>query len=165
MPGLSRLFLDFCAGHERATAFFPSTENWQQRPALPAHWPEIVKILSEQNLSPAAAPALAALAQGAGTVVTGQQVGLFGGAMLVPLKAATALGRARNATSQGQPHVAIFWLASEDHDFAEINHVSLPAGRTLEKLEYMQPGENSPAVPVGHVVLTDQITELTAKAC
>ncbi len=165
MPGLSRLFLDFCAGKVSATAFFPSSENWQQRPALPAHWPEIVKVLSEQNTSPAAAPALAALAQGAGTVVTGQQVGLFGGTLLVPLKAASALGRARNATAQGHPHVAIFWLASEDHDFAEINHVSLPAGRALEKVEYPLPGESAPAVPVGRVVLNDQVVELTAKAC
>lgn len=165
MPGLSRLFLDFCAGNESATKFFPTSENWQQRPAIPAHWPEILKILAEQNTSPAAAPALAAVAQGAGTVVTGQQVGLFGGTMLVPLKAATALGRARNATAQGRPHVAIFWLASEDHDFAEINHVSFPASRSLEKFEYSQPDENAPAIPVGRLALADQIAELTAKAC
>jgi bacillithiol synthase len=165
MPGLSRLFLDFCNGKESAAAFFPSSENWQKRPALPAHWPEIVKVLSEQNPSTAAASALSALAQGAGTVVTGQQVGLFGGTLLVPLKAATALGRARKATADAHPHVAIFWLASEDHDFAEINHVSFPAGRALEKLEYAQPDENAPVIPVGRVVLTDQIAELTAKAC
>ena len=165
VPGLSRLFLDFCAGAESSAAFLPSTQNWQQRPALPAHWPEIVKVLSDQNPSPAAAPALAALAQGAGTVVTGQQVELFGGTLLVPLKAATALGLARKATAKGRPPVAIFWLASEDHDFAEINHVSLPAGRALQKLEYPHPGENAPAVPVGRIVLTDQIAELTNQAC
>ena len=166
MPGLSRLFLDFCAGKESATAFFPSSDNWQQRPAFPAHWPEIVKVLSEQNSSPAAALALAALAQGAGTVVTGQQVGLFGGTLLVPLKAATALGLARNATAQGHPHVAIFWLASEDHDFAEINHVSLPAGRASGEARISATqDENAPAIPVGRIVLSDQIAELTAKAC
>jgi bacillithiol biosynthesis cysteine-adding enzyme BshC len=165
MPGLSRLFLDFCSGNDAVRAFLPSSDNWQQRPALPAHWPDLLKILTEQNPSAAAAPALQALAKGAGTVVTGQQVGLFGGTLLVPLKAATALGRARNATAQGHPHVAIFWLASEDHDFAEINHVSLPAGRALEKLEYPLPGEDAPAVPVGHIVAGDAIAELVAKAC
>jgi bacillithiol synthase len=165
MPGLSRLFLDFCAGNESALAFFPSSVSWQQRPALPAHWPNLLKVLSEQNPSTASAPALATLAQGGGTVVTGQQVGLFGGTLLVPLKAATALGRARSATAQGHPHAAIFWLASEDHDFAEINHVSFPAGRGLERLEYTQQEETSAAPPVGRVVLNDQIAELTAKAC
>jgi bacillithiol biosynthesis cysteine-adding enzyme BshC len=164
MPGLNRLFLDFCAGIQPARAFYPSAENWQQRPALPAHWPDLLKVLSEQNPSPAAAPALQALAQGAGTVVTGQQVGLFGGTLLVPLKAATALGRARNATAQGRPHVAIFWLASEDHDFAEINHVSFPAGRTLEKLEYRMEDDDVPALPVGRIKFSEQITQLTAKA-
>jgi bacillithiol biosynthesis cysteine-adding enzyme BshC len=165
MPGLNRLFLDFCAGNQPAQAFFPSSENWQQRPPIPAHWPDLLKALSEQNPSGAAVPALRALAQGAGTIVTGQQVGLFGGTLLVPLKAATALGRARNATSQGHPHVGIFWLASEDHDFAEINHVSFPAGRSLEKLEYRPQGaDDAPAVPVGRIPLNEQITELTAKA-
>lgn len=164
MPGLSRLFLDFCAGKEPAVAFYPSAEHWQHRPALPEHWPAIVKVLTEQNPLPAAAPALAALAQGAGTIVTGQQVGLFGGQMLVPLKAATALGRARNASAQGHPHVGIFWLASEDHDFAEINHAFFPSGRALEKLEYAGPGDNASGVPVGSMVLDEQITGLTAKA-
>ena len=164
MPGLSRLFLDFCAGKESALAFYSSTEHWQKRPALPEHWPAIVKALTEQNPSPAAEPALTALAQGAGTVVTGQQVGLFGGQLLVPLKAATALGRARNASTQGHPHIGIFWLASEDHDFAEINHVSFPSGRTLETLEYAGPGDNAPAVPVGRMVFSERIAELTAKA-
>ncbi len=164
MPGLNRLFLDFCADSESALVFLPSSENWQQRPALPAHWPSILKVLTQQNSSPAAAPAITALSEGAGTVLTGQQVGLFGGTLLVPLKAATALGRARNATAKGQPHAAIFWLASEDHDFAEINHVSFPTGRGLEKLEYTQQSENGATPPVGRVVLTDQIAALTAKA-
>ena len=164
MPGLSRLFLDFCAGDQSARAFFPSSEDWQRRPALPAHWPDLLKVLSEQNPSQSAAPALAALAQGAGTVVTGQQVGLFGGTLLVPLKAATAVSRARTATSEGLPHVAIFWLASEDHDFAEINHISFPAGHILETFEYRRQDEDAPAVAVGRITLDEHIVELTAKA-
>lgn len=164
MPGLSRLFLDFCAGNKSAHAFFASANNWQVRPPLPAHSPELLKLLAEQNPSPAAAPALAALAQGAGTVVTGQQVGLFGGPMFTPLKAATAVARARQATAQGHPHAAIFWLATEDHDFAEINHVLFPAGHALEKLQYTEPGEPAAAQPVGRLVLNDQITTLVARA-
>jgi bacillithiol biosynthesis cysteine-adding enzyme BshC len=165
MPGLSRLFLDFCSGNEPAKTFVPSSTNWAQRPPLPPHWPEILKVITEQNPSSAAGGSLAALASGAGTVLTGQQVGLFGGTMLVPLKAATALAHARNATATGKPHVAIFWLASEDHDFAEINHVLFPSGRELAKLQYPMPAENAPAIPVGRIVLNDQIGELIAKAC
>ncbi len=162
MPGLSRLFLDFCAGTLRT--LLPANENWQQRPALPAHWSEMLRLLAGQNPSAAAAPALAALAQGAGTVLTGQQVGLFGGPLFTPLKAATAVARARQATAAGHPHAAIFWLASEDHDFAEIDHVLFPASRALEKLQYTQSDEQAAGRPVGRLVLDDRITPLVEQA-
>ena len=164
-PGLSRLFLDYCAGQLAVRPFYPSLPpdtGWQARPAVPAHWPELVALLAAQNPSPAAAPALAALGQGAGVVVTGQQVGLFGGPLFTPFKAATALARARAATAAGQPHAAIFWLASEDHDFAEINHVVFPARRELRKLVYSA-APTAPR-PVGGIVLDDSITPLVEQA-
>jgi bacillithiol biosynthesis cysteine-adding enzyme BshC len=155
-PGQSRLFLDFCAAG--LPAFLPSDEQNGNRPALPAHWQELVRLLAAQNPSPTAAPALAALAQGAGTVLTGQQVGLFGGPLFTPFKAATALARARQGTALGHPHVAVFWLASEDHDFAEINQVTFPAGRELAQLAYTAVPES--ALPAGRVVLDDSVTPL-----
>ncbi len=133
-----------------------------QRPALPAHWPEVVALISAQNPSPAAAPALESLAQGAGIVVTGQQVGLFGGPLFTPFKAATAVARARRATAEGHPHAAIFWLASEDHDFAEINHVTFPSGRELGKLVY--PIAPEAPVPVGGVAFDGSILPLVERA-
>jgi bacillithiol biosynthesis cysteine-adding enzyme BshC len=95
-------------------------------------------------------------------VVTGQQVGLFGGPLFTPLKAATALTRARQATAAGRPHAAIFWLATEDHDFAEINHVVFPARRELRTLRYSSAPE-APR-PVGGIVLDDSITPLLDEA-
>lgn len=164
-PGLHRLFLDFCSGADAVRPFYaslPPDPGWQARPPVPAHWPEVVKQLAEQNVSPAAAASLAALSAGAGTVVTGQQVGLFGGPLFTPFKAATALARARQATAAGSPHVAIFWLATEDHDFAEINHVTFPARRELRKLTY-ESAPTSPR-PVGGLVLDDSITPLVDQA-
>jgi bacillithiol biosynthesis cysteine-adding enzyme BshC len=167
VPGLHRLFLDYCSGAAAARAFHPAlplNENWAARPALPAHWPELVGLLAAQNSSPspAAAAALDALRGGAGVVVTGQQVGLFGGPLFTPLKAATALARARQATAAGQPHAAIFWLATEDHDFAEINHVVFPARRELRKLVFTSSPE-APR-PVGGIVLDGAITALVDQA-
>ena len=161
IPGLSRLFKDFCAGERDVTPFYsslPRETGWQARCPLPAHWSEIVEVLASQNPGAGAAPALAALRAGAGTVLTGQQVGLLGGPLFTPFKAATALARARQATTAGKPHVAIFWLATEDHDFAEINHVTFPARKELRKLTYAK----SPAtpVPVGGVVLDATIEPL-----
>jgi bacillithiol biosynthesis cysteine-adding enzyme BshC len=164
-PGLHRLFLDFCAGDAAADRFYaslPPDSGWQSRPAVPAHWPELVQLIADQNPARAGSArglALEALSQGAGAVVTGQQVGLFGGPLFTPFKAATAISRARQATAAGKPHAAIFWLASEDHDFAEINHVTFPAGRELRKLVY----EESPAAtprPVGSIELDERITPL-----
>ncbi|MGA3134881.1 MAG: bacillithiol biosynthesis cysteine-adding enzyme BshC [Terracidiphilus sp.] len=173
-PGLSRLFLDYCAGEAGARRFYASPPpgkegqgNWQARPPLPAHWPELVRLLAEQNPTSAAgegaaAAALAALGNGAGAVVTGQQVGLFGGPLFTPFKAATAVARARQATAAGHPHAAVFWLASEDHDFAEINHVTFPARNELRKLVYSA----SPAAarPVGSIVLDESIIPLLDQA-
>jgi len=159
-PGLSRLFLDYCAGDAKAQAFYGSaafSESWQARLPVPAHWPQLVHLLQAQNGGSSIA-AINALSHGAGVVVTGQQVGLFGGPLFTPFKAATALARARAATAAGHPHVAIFWLASEDHDFAEINHVTFPGRKELRKLEYT----NVPAtqVPVGSIVLGESISPL-----
>lgn len=165
MPGMSRLFLDLSAGVPAAQAFYSSnavSANWQQRPTLPKHWPELVKLIAAQN--PANATDIAALNQGAGIVVTGQQVGLFGGPLLIPFKAATAIARARLATAAGHPHVGLFWLATEDHDFAEIDHVTFPAGKALEKLQYPQGDEITSARPVGGIVIDERITPLIERA-
>jgi bacillithiol biosynthesis cysteine-adding enzyme BshC len=164
-PGLSRLFADFCAGEPAVQPFFgsvPPHSNWQSRPVLPVHWDQFVEVLAAQNGSAAVAPALAALRSGAGVVVTGQQVGLFGGPLFTPLKAATALARAHQATDAGNPHAAVFWLATEDHDFAEINHVTFPSRQELKKLVYAK--VPSAPVPVGGVVLDETITPLIEQA-
>jgi bacillithiol biosynthesis cysteine-adding enzyme BshC len=57
-------------------------------------------------------------------VVGGQQAGLFGGALLIYYKALTVIQAARYAQQQlGRPVVPVFWIAGEDHDFDEANHV------------------------------------------
>ena len=160
MPGQSRLFLDFCAG--RSARFLPLDEIGGNRPPLPAHWPELVRLLAAQNPADPSAASIAALEQGAGTILTGQQVGLFGGPLYTPFKAATAIARARKGTAAAGHHVAVFWLASEDHDFAEINQVTFPAGRELANLSYASAPEA--AVPAGKIVFDDSITALAERA-
>lgn len=65
---------------------------------------------------------LARLADGsARVVVTGQQAGFLGGPLLVLWKAAAAIRLARDLQKEtGAPHVPVFWVASDDHDFAEV---------------------------------------------
>jgi len=64
-------------------------------------------------------------------VVGGQQAGLFGGPLLVFYKALAVIRAADRAERMlGRPVVPVFWIAGEDHDFAEANatHVLSPDG-------------------------------------
>ncbi len=65
------------------------------------------------------------LRDGAFAVVTGQQVGLFGGPLLSLFKAASVLALAKQVEALGVECVPVFWLASEDHDLAEVNQTLL----------------------------------------
>ena len=54
--------------------------------------------------------------------MTGQQVGLFSGPAYTIYKALTAAKLAAQLSAAGTPAVPVFWLATEDHDFAEVSH-------------------------------------------
>jgi bacillithiol biosynthesis cysteine-adding enzyme BshC len=65
-------------------------------------------------------------AHGVSVVVTGQQVGLFGGPLYALWKAATAVVWAERLEAEtGRPVVPVFWLQTEDHDLAEIASTSV----------------------------------------
>ncbi|MBI4467336.1 MAG: bacillithiol biosynthesis cysteine-adding enzyme BshC [Acidobacteria bacterium] len=92
-------------------------------------------------------------------VVTGQQVGLFGGPAYSVYKALTAIRLAGRLTADGLPAVPVFWLASEDHDFAEVNHCFLlDSGHQWRELRdpSIQPGNT----PVGRIVFDPSIEAL-----
>ena len=103
------------------------------------------------------------LRAGARAVVSGQQVVLFGGPLLTILKAATAVARAKEATkATGVEHVPIFWMATEDHDLAEVDQVSLLSKTAVETL---RAGLRVPRpVPVGGVVPGPEIEQLLEQA-
>ncbi len=52
-------------------------------------------------------------------VVTGQQPGLFGGPLYCLAKMIAAVRWAAALEEAGEPAVAVFWVATEDHDWAE----------------------------------------------
>lgn len=59
-------------------------------------------------------------------VVSGQQPGLWGGPLLGLVKALAASRYAAALEAAGVPAVAVFWVASEDHDWAEATRALLP---------------------------------------
>lgn len=100
---------------------------------------------------------------GARAVVTGQQVVLFGGPLLTLLKASTAISRAREATRiTGVEHVPVFWMATEDHDLAEVDQAAL---LTKTDVEVLKAGLRVPLpVPVGDVPLNHETSPLLEQA-
>jgi bacillithiol biosynthesis cysteine-adding enzyme BshC len=118
LPNTSRLFSDFLYHFERVAPYYEDGRDPSQFP--PERRAALVAALAEQN---APGPSLEALARpGTAAVVTGQQVGLFSGPAYTVYKALTAIRLAQQMTQDGTPAVPIFWLATEDHDFAEVNH-------------------------------------------
>jgi bacillithiol biosynthesis cysteine-adding enzyme BshC len=171
LPGLSRLFLDFAERREALAPFYPasaySTEWMTIRPVLPPAGREtLCQLLEQQNRSFGAGDAvfenIARLRSGASAVVTGQQVTLFGGPLFTILKAATTIRKAKDASIAGSPHVPIFWLATEDHDLAEADHVTLPDRHELRTLRLASEPANGSAV--GKVILGKSIEDLLAQA-
>jgi uncharacterized protein YllA (UPF0747 family) len=127
LPGTSRLFADYTTRFDRLARFYahdPFDPGSLSRAAQAIDFPAdrrsaIVKALRAQN---GGSPALDLLAQpGTVAVVTGQQVGFFGGPLYTVFKALSAARLARELTERGQPAAAVFWLATEDHDFEEIH--------------------------------------------
>jgi len=60
------------------------------------------------------------------TITTGHQVALFGGPLFLLHKIASTIRLAAMASETlNVPVVPIFWMATEDHDIAEVDHIDL----------------------------------------
>ncbi len=99
------------------------------------------------------------LRRGALVVIGGQQAGVLTGPLYAVHKAITAVQLARYLSSElGVEVVPAFWVASDDHDFAEIDHVDVlklagaggaaAAGATIERL-HLTPPEGAGDFPSG----------------
>ena len=97
--------------------------------------------------------------QGSVAIVTGQQSGLFTGPLYTIHKALTVIKLAACLREQGVEAVPVFWIASEDHDYEEVNHLKvLDREGQLKTIRY-EAGDLPKDAPVGRVVLCDGITK------
>ena len=171
VPGTSPLFLDFLSQSPKIRSFYPTSTLSVDELADRARKLEIpsdrrqrvadalVRQNRQWNASSEALANIERLRNGACAVVTGQQVGLFLGPAYTLYKALTALRLARELTRRGVDAVPIFWLASEDHDLAEVNHAFLPeVTGSLRRLESSSHSHDD--APVGNVILGDDISPL-----
>jgi bacillithiol biosynthesis cysteine-adding enzyme BshC len=129
--------------------------------------PALAEVLREQQAllpaSPARTANLDALLGGdCAVVVSGQQVGLFLGPLYTFYKAASAIAVARAIEREsGVRCVPLFWLQTEDHDFAEISSCRVTAGDSgLTTLSLAPDADPAARVSVAHRVLGPEITGL-----
>jgi bacillithiol biosynthesis cysteine-adding enzyme BshC len=157
LPGASKLFADLVYDFPRVARFYahpPFGDEALAAAAAEVRFPQerraaLVEALGIQNPGH---PLLDQLARPeAVAVLTGQQVGLFGGPAYTVYKALAAVKTAHRLSRLGIPAVPVFWLATEDHDFAEVNHAWVfDAGQNPVRLEI---GGGSMGRPVGAVEL------------
>jgi bacillithiol synthase len=168
IPHTTRLFEDYLHHFDRVKRFYarpPLNQDWWAEETRNIQYPlerrqAVAAILERQNREFGAGEKTLAnierLRQGAAAIVTGQQVGLFGGPTFCILKALTAVLMAEKAGA-----VPMFWLATEDHDLEEIDTVNLAAGDHLQKFTVNVPHREG--APVGTIAFTDEITAAVAQ--
>jgi bacillithiol biosynthesis cysteine-adding enzyme BshC len=163
IPHTTRLFADFLHHFENVRGFYarpPAPKTWWEEEKRRIVYPQerrlaVAAILERQNREFGAGERtlqnIQRFREGAPVVVTGQQVGLFGGPVFCLLKAVSVVQLAEEAGA-----VPVFWLASEDHDLEEIGFVNMPAGDHLQKFSVNPPHHEN--APVGAIRLDDEIT-------
>ena len=181
LPHITRLYSAYLSGSKRVSEFYPhpptlaaisrlSRERKRERRYSPEMRSTVANILEEQNLRlgneqlPAAVSRnLASLREGAMAVVTGQQAGLFGGPAYTFYKALTAIRLVQELHQRGVEAVPIFWIASEDHDLAEVSTCNWLSSHGLEKLALPTTSPDDLGKSVGKVPLGEAITGLAAR--
>lgn len=175
IPHTSRLFLDYLSCSPSVQAFYPRSpafSEWMKDEATRVRYDgerrrQVCDILERQNRAWNRGSKTFAnidrLREGALAAVTGQQVGLFGGPLFSIFKALSAVKLAEQATAAGVDCVPVFWLATEDQDLAEVNHVSLFSETGLPEAVATE-SHGVDDAPVGTVVLGSEIDAVVEKA-
>ncbi len=173
IPNQSRLFLDYLRDPTALRRFFPSAVTFHHEladraPEVLAAYKtdrtELTAALEEMNRGWAAGDAtIANIARlrepGTVAVVSGQQAGLFTGPLYTIYKALSAVKLAACLTQRGTSAVPVFWIATEDHDFAEVasaEFIGCDCGLAQISVSTTIHQEGT---PVGRVVLDESIND------
>lgn len=160
LPHISRLYQHYLTDFSKVLPYYgspPLSQEWQERRRsdYPAERRQrVAEILQSQNESFGAGPKTLAnigrFRAGANVVVTGQQVSLFGGPLFALLKALTAIKLAEEANA-----VPVFWMATQDHDLAEVAFANIPAGSHLQKVSILPQAKEG--APVGTIRFDEEV--------
>lgn len=165
----SQTFLDYINGSPNLANFYnlrPELASFlpqiEQKKAStkgqsPLHRQTLQKVLQKQYASienPPSAQINSLTQENTFTVTTGHQLNLFTGPLYFIYKICTTirLSEVLHETYPEYHFVPVYWMATEDHDFAEINHFNL-FNKTFQ-------WESAQQGPVGHFKLEELATLL-----
>ncbi|HZH33960.1 MAG TPA: bacillithiol biosynthesis cysteine-adding enzyme BshC [Pyrinomonadaceae bacterium] len=177
IPHQTRLFLDYLENPLRLEKFYPSPVRSHRE--LAARIPEVLNnyTVDRNELADALKRLNESYGAGAQTlqnieklrrddcvaVVTGQQAGIFTGALYTIYKALSVIKVAACLNARGVRAVPVFWIATEDHDFEEVaGTFVLNRENKLAKIE-INADSQSAGLPVGHISSGESIVEAIEK--
>jgi bacillithiol biosynthesis cysteine-adding enzyme BshC len=172
IPRTTRLFADFLYDYAKVSDFYSASGRASDSLVLSARQvgamefdrrrvPDALDRINRRAGSPDLTFAHIEALRKPGTVavVTGQQAGLFTGPLYTIHKAFTAIKLARCLSQSGVEAVPVFWIATEDHDYDEVDHCRvLDREGRIKEVRY-DACERVPDGPVGSVGLCANIAE------
>jgi len=174
IPHTTHIFRDFLSYSPAVRKFFPHPPDAEHIAAFAKSVPRdiarqarVADALEKQNRAWGASDAtlrnIQRLREGSFAVVTGQQVGLFGGPLMSLFKGASVLALANQVEGRGVECVPVFWLASEDHDLAEVNQALLLTS-DLQLARFSAPTEGIEGAPVATLCFAAGTNSMVAQA-
>ncbi len=163
LPGTTELFRHFVAGsdapvYRRLRGFRAGDDAWRYAlgKARGVDARLVERMLAENEALGASRETierLRGLSEGiTRAVVTGQQPGVAGGPLLSLYKAATLVALAREIEARWRtPCVAVFWLGSDDDDFAEIRDLAIVSDALAAVSVSLEGSAHAPGRRVGDV--------------
>ncbi len=97
-------------------------------------------------------------------VIGGQQPGLFGGPLYTLYKALSVIKLAQSASMHLQRNVLpVFWVAADDHDFREVNHIYLPDQNGTPRRVEDARDFTEQKLPLSQIRLPEDVEELIGR--
>lgn len=153
IPGFQNLFLDYLYEFENVSEFY--TYNFRNNDDIINHLSkisqhgkyrreELSSLIYAQNsnfsISHKTEKNIRALRNDdTVAIITGQQLGIFGGPLYTIYKTITAIKLANKLNEQYSKYhfVPIFWLEADDHDFDEVRRISIISdGNSIKEIRY-----------------------------
>jgi len=177
VPNQSRLFLDYLKDPTALKQFYPSAVRFhhelQQRvpEVLAAHQVDRAKVCdaleamnrrwSIGNAGEETLKNIQLLRESdCVAVVSGQQAGLFTGPLYTIYKALAAVKLAGCLRQRNTKAVPVFWMAAEDHDFAEVANAEFITRDCQLSSVDVPANLHEEGQPVGQVVLNESINDV-----